>query len=515
MIQPQRRLSRGQKSNTLSLSAPTLGWNVRDNLADMDARFAIQLDNWFPTPSDVKLRAGSIDWSTGLPSQVNSLMTYNGFTSSKLFAASATAIYDVTANAPVGAAVVTGLTSDYLQHVQFTTPAGVYLMAVNGLDYPKLYNGTTWADVTNASSPGITGVDPTTLVHICLFKQRLFFVQKNSLSAWYLPVLSIGGAASELPLGTVFKKGGYLVAMASWSLDAGAGADDYAVFITSTGEVAIYMGTDPSSASTWALKGVFEIGSPMGRRCFTKMGGDLCVINKDGLFQLSRDLMSSRVNNASALSDNIMWAVSQATTAYASNQGWQTIIYPPENALLLNIPVGTDKQIQYVMNTVTNAWSSFSGWSANCFALFKDRLYYGGNTKVVQAWSGQSDNGAIITGSGLQAFSYFNSPSQIKKWNMAKPVINATGNPNISLGFNVDFDTSNVVNSYPVIISNAGIWDQSKWDQAVWGGMSTYKSWESISGVGTTGAVRLNCSSNNSEIHWVATSFVFERGGIL
>jgi hypothetical protein len=43
--------------------------------------------------------------------------------------------------------------------------------------------------------------------------------------------------------------------------------DDYAAFITSEGQVAVYSGADPASSTTWSLVGVFDIGAPIGRRC--------------------------------------------------------------------------------------------------------------------------------------------------------------------------------------------------------------------------------------------------------
>jgi hypothetical protein len=50
-----------------------------------------------------------------------------------------------------------------------------------------------------------TATDPTTLSYVWAHQRRLFFIKKDSLSAWYLPADSIGGAAVELPLGGVFK----------------------------------------------------------------------------------------------------------------------------------------------------------------------------------------------------------------------------------------------------------------------------------------------------------------------
>jgi hypothetical protein len=107
-------------------------------------------------------------------------------------------------------------------------------------------------------APAITGVTTTTLTQPTLFKNRMWFIQKDTLKAWYLPTSSIGGAAQVLDLSAVARLGGTLVSMAAWTIDAGYGVDDNLVFITDQGEVIVYRGTDPASASTWALIGYLD-----------------------------------------------------------------------------------------------------------------------------------------------------------------------------------------------------------------------------------------------------------------
>ena len=63
---------------------------------------------------------------------------------------------------------------------------------------------------------GVTGVNPNTFVNVNLFKHRLYFTQKDTLKVWYLPVDSLGGAASPLDFGGIARNGGYLQGMATW-----------------------------------------------------------------------------------------------------------------------------------------------------------------------------------------------------------------------------------------------------------------------------------------------------------
>jgi hypothetical protein len=130
----------------------------------------------------------------------------------------------------------------------------------------------------HSSTIAITGVTTTTLSNISLFKNRVWFIQKDTLKAWYLPTGAVGGVAQVLDMSQICKYGGTLVDLDTWTLDAGYGADDNLVFVTSNGEVIVWRGTDPSSDATWALAGVWKLGSPVGNRCMLKYSGDLLLI---------------------------------------------------------------------------------------------------------------------------------------------------------------------------------------------------------------------------------------------
>ena len=215
----------------------------------------------------------------------------------------------------------------------------------------------------------------------------------------------MGGAAQELDLSAVAKWGGSLVSLGTWTIDAGYGVDDNLVFITDKGEIIVYRGTDPSSASTWALIGVWQIGAPLSKRCMMKYGGDLLVLTLDGLFPLASALQSSRLDPNVALSDKIQGAFATAAQNYKSNFGWGMVYNALNNALVVNIPVATGSQEQFVMNNITKSWCRFTDWNANTFNILNDELYFGGNQYVAKAWTtgstGYQDDTNNIAGRAL------------------------------------------------------------------------------------------------------------------
>lgn len=510
------RLAQRSRSVSYSLPAPTGGWNARDALSDMDERDAVTLINMFPTATTVMLRYGHSRHATGLPGQVESVMAYNGPAAQKLFAAAGNSIFNVSAAGAVGAADVTGLSNNRWQHVNISTSGGNFMYAVNGADKPLLYNGSAWIAIDAISTPAITGVTTTTLVHVNLFKNRLWFTQKDTLKVWYLPVNSVGGGASALDFASIARYGGYLVAMGTWTIDAGSGVDDHAVFLTSQGEVIVYAGTDPSDASKWALVGVWDMGSPIGRRCFLKWAGDLLIISEDGVVPLSGALQSSQINPRVALTDKIQQAMSNAATIYGSSFGWDLEFYAKANMLILNVPTGLGTQEQYVMNTITGAWCQFQGWAANCWELFNEQPYFGGDGFVGKAWNTFADNGTNINTTGKQAFNYFRSRGQLKRWTMMQTVLLTNGSPSILMNLNVDFDDSGSTSLLSFSATSNGIWDVSLWDSSVWGtDLTVQQVWQGANGVGYCAAPRLQMASMGINVEWVSTNIVMERGGIL
>lgn len=504
-------INRATKAAVASLAAPVGGWNARDALGAMDVTDAVSIINWYPSTSELQLRMGYTNFSTGLPDQVESLMAYNGLTTNKLLAGSGTALYDVSAGGAVGAAVKTGLTNVRFQYQNYANTSGNYLYMVNGADSPMYWDGSTFTDAA------ITGVTKANLIHVNQHKNRLWFVEKNTLKAWYLSTSAIAGAATAFDLSGVAQMGGYLMAMATWTIDGGAGVDDLAVFITSWGEVIVYKGTDPSSANTWALVGIWQIGAPVGRRCFMKFAGDLLIICQDGVYPMSGALQSSRVNPKVALTNKIQYAVSEAVTSYGANFGWQLIQFPKQNQLYLNVPVSEgSSQEQYVMNTITKSWTRFTGWNANCWELFNDHIYFGGDTVVCKAWDTFSDNSTNIDADCLQAFSPMSSPGQIKKFNMIKPYFRTNGSPSIGSSLNVDFDTTDTTSAITFSPTSYAVWGTAVWGESVWGGgLRTLQKWQGVSAYGSWSAPRVKTASQGIDVRWVSTTIEYENGGVL
>lgn len=577
---------------TASLPAPIGGWNARDSLAEMNQLDAVQMVNFFPTPTDVTLRKGYTKKSTGVTGRIDTIMTYPTNTGYELWGiASSGNIYN--GDTSTATVAFTGLADSKFQHINVSNVGGNFIAAVDGVDPALLYDGTSWSyqattttaqtistithvlavatvttasahglvdgnkvtitgaspaeyngtfviDVTGtttfkytmASTPatnatvvgaytvfGLTGIDSNKLVNINLFKNRLYYVEKDSLNFWYSGVDEISGALLKFPLGGVARNGGYLQALGTWTLDAGYGVDDYLVAVTSMGEIIVYSGSNPSDATDWKLIGVWQMGQTFARRCFFKYGGDLLLLTQDGLVPLTGALQSSRLDPRVNLTDKIFFAVSQAATQYSSNFGWQINYFASENMLILNIPTNNGTE-QYVMHTITKSWARFTNIEAHCWVASGDLdMHFGGNGYFGTFYDSFADNGTNITASVQQAYSYFDTRGTLKRFTMVRPILQ-TDNilPTVLCGISTDFDTVSLESSIsfnPALVG-AGEWDTSLWDEANWAtGLTTTKIWQGVTGLGYAGSININVASQGIDFHWASTDYVMEKGGVL
>lgn len=483
-----------QETSPVPIPAPVGGWNAIDPLSGMDPKFAPILTNWVPRTSWIELRAGYNAWvqNLGTNGPVETLMCYRPTTGTQfLFAACGGMIYDVS-NQGLPTIVQTGLASDRWQYINYSVPGGSqYLYIVNGSDAPRLWSGTAW------TQPSITGgPSPSTFSNIHAHMRRIWFIPSNSTKTYYLATDAISGAlAGSLDLGPFMDDGGYLVSMGTWTYNGGTGPQNLAVFMTTRGQCIIYSGADPTNANNWSLVGVFNLAPPLGQRCVEQIGADLGIVTLQGVLPLSQTIqLDTGAVRQAAITGRIQNAMLQSAASYQNNFGWQLISYPAQALLLLNVPQQTNTaQVQYVMNFLNGSWTQFQGWNANCFELFNDQLYFGGNDgTVANAYQGPADLIAPIAADMQCAFNYFENPGRIKRMSMIQPLMVTGGTIVPTIGVDVDFGASTNTAEVTAFAQTGGQYDISFWDNAVYAqGPAPQSNWQSVLAEGHALAVRM------------------------
>lgn len=506
---------------THSIPAPIGGLNAVDSIAAMPETDAIVLDNMFCQPTFVSLRNGRVNQSTGLPGWVETVMGYaNAAGAEKLFGISGTAIYDCTTQGAVGAAVVTGLTNARWEYVNVGIPGGSYLYTANGVDKPRLYDGTSWVAIDATSTPAITGVTTTTLFGPTVWKNRVWFIQAGTNVAWYLPVQSVGGAAHSLDLSTQFRLGGYLQAIMTFSVASANSFDDYIGFLSSEGELAVYTGTDPDTSGAFSIIGIYRMGKPLGRRCWFKYGADAIILCSDGFVSVTKIISVGIQQPKDAISYKILNLVNQDVQDYSANFGWQGVVHPIGNKIIINVPENTNsRQHQYVMNTVSDSWTTYglisSPWNAATFCVLGDKIYYGGSGIVALCDVGQSDSGTQIMGSVQPAFSYMKTDKQ-KQFTMVRPLLQTSGTVIPAMVLNVDFQTVLPTNTPTFSLTVDSLWNVALWDVSFWSiGPIVQKQWQTVFGVGFSATIYMTLASTVSTANLLSFDYTLRDGGTL
>ncbi len=492
---------------------PVEGWDTDTPVQELPLTRAIQLDNWIPKGISLEMRKGHDDHVTGLGASVETLMPYNSGTASKLFGAANTAIYDVTSAGAVGAASLGSLTNARWSWVNFTPGGGTaYLWICNGVDDPYHYNGSAWA----IPALSITTYTDNDISYVFDSKERLFLLFKNTLTFGYLPVESVAGTVSNYPLGSVFSRGGRLIAGGTFSHDTGSGPDDFTCFLTSEGELAVYQGTNPNSATTWAKIGTYYCGKPVGDRPLFRVGGDLAVMTVNGVVLASAVFaVATEVEPLHDITGRIGSAFRAAVSTNSGN-GWAGLFYPSGDLLLINYPVSATKSRQFVRHRLTGGWGRFTNWNAASFALLDGNLYFGGiDGTVYRADYGYDDNGSDIEATYQSAWSAIGAPGQTKTLLEARPIMTSPTGASVGIVARTDYRTSPAIPDAPTAeLTGALIWGTGLWGTGLWGGENAAtRNWRAISGAGHSVSLALRAASNASPFAMNGLQVRYEVGG--
>jgi hypothetical protein len=524
-----------QNSSELNtVPSPVGGFNAYDNLANMPATDAILLDNFVPQPYGCTIRKGYQQRSTGLGTAVNSLATVayrSGGVSG--FAWAGDKLFDVTAAGAVGAPLLSGLGSSWWQSLNFGNSSGIHMLAFDGVDNPILFNETGGIQRLVAGDGVVVNtvknVNPATWIQGTVHQHRVWAVQVNTTLGWYLPTDSIYGTANFFDFGPLFKRGGYLVILATWTVDSGDGSNDKLVAVSSMGEAVVFSGTDVANAATWSLDGVYFVGAPVrGRRFYANVGGDLYLLTTIGLLSMATLVTSTQVNASSAntaYSQKVQFFLSELTSELGQLDGWEVRFVPSLNFLIINLPsLYAEGSGQLVSNYITTSWCTFSGYNANTFMVTADALFFGSpNGTVYQAYVTNRD-GVKLDGTGgkdiiarcQQAYSYLGAPGAQKQIGLYRPNFMLARNVGFRSKISYDFtqedpgSPTGAKDKSALALWNNAVWGKDKWS----GGPFAKLEWRSAEGVGVAASLTLAISSASDTI-WVSTDFTYIKGGPL
>lgn len=535
------RRKRGQRQNTKSMFMPPMqgGVNSISPASQMPVTDALVLNNMIPSRIGVHVRKGYREHCEAVPlgDGIKTLIAVetiksDGSGTPRLFACTSDGIYECTtagaATVKVQDFAIKGSATGWCSWTSYTTPAASFILVCDQANGYYTYNvGTNvWAKIALGGG-GVTGIDPALFDFVMVWKNRVWFVERNSTRGWFLPVGAVLGAANSIDFGNKFRYGGFLKSLWNWSLDGGEGIDDYLVALGSAGDMVIYKGTDPATVGEFNMKGWWFVGKPTeGRRQGGDIGGELMLLTSYGVVQTSSLISGLPITNEQvSISYKINPSINQLIQAGVANAGWMLKMLPSEQIMLVLTPKEVGQPyLQFCYNTATRAWCTLTGMPMKSAEVWQGSLYFGGDDNRIYVYDGYSDNvlladdgesATAVEWESLTSFQGLGLPSNIKRVQFIRPLFIASTPPTFSVQARYDFDTSQIPGSPSYVAPVGSLWDSGLWGTAVWGGGRIVNAPPSGAfGMGRHVAIAMRGRSATETI-FVGTDLMVDMGGLL
>lgn len=387
--------------------------------------------------------------------------------------------------------------------------------------------GSALADGINTIIAGaVTGAVTSTWSHVNVYRNRLYFVEKDTLVVDYLGVDSVGGAAAQLSLAGIFSDGGAVFFTATWSSESGSSAlSDYLVVVSTLGQFAVFQGSYPG-ATDWSLAGVYSLGKPLGINGWFKAGGDVVVLCETGAIPIS----AARFKDPAALSmDAISKNIHPDWQFEAQRRRavpWEVAKWNDRSAFYINVPVVSDvtPPRPFVGNLQTGAWCEYSAWDTRTVIIHDGQLYFGCNDGTVRlAEVSGYDLAMPYTYQIAYAWDHLGSPGFTKTVTQAKAEFLTSRPFSVLMSASVDYTQGFPVppaveaDNEPASLWDVGLWDVALWDQGEAQVRRTTR-WQSIGRTGEIFSMEIQVpigSVNTPNAELTILHFLNEQGGLV
>jgi hypothetical protein len=499
-------------SKVAHFSAPLKGLSNSAELSEQDPLQASILTNWIVEDDRITVRPGYIQvGAIAAGTAISTLIPYYGVPN-RLAAASVDKIYDM-----AGAEISTGYGSDDWSWTSFSNlSTDDYTILVNGFDGVNSWNGLVFAKEAVRAPAGVTWLLTDKFVKVMSHMNRLWFADSLNLAVYYLPVQQKSGAVFIVPLNAIFKRGGLVQAIYTWSIDGGVGLDDAIAIFSTNGEVAIYSGVDP--ATDFKLVGVFRFDAPMSKDSVINFGGDLYIMTSTGLVPMTT-LIRAEAEQLGKSDLNVMDEFEKVSKVHHHEYGWQVLLNHHTNHAICNMPVGNGEYQQMVRKMPGQVWTKWRDVPARCWGWLDKSAYFGSEDGKIYLGGSEylSDHGAPIDADVRFAWSHFGNVTK-KNFKMARLYAITDGQPRPFIDMEVDYNATQPTNQPEITLGPSGgaDWDVAIWDVDYWAsGVKAQYNWQGITGLGRVGAIRVRVSILGCSFSLNGLDILYEPGGLM
>lgn len=259
---------------------------------------------------------------------------------------------------------------------------------------------------------------------------------------WYGDqVGGVTGPLRRFPLGRLGNVRGQIMTMWSFSVDAGDGANDVLVILTKAGQVIAYEGFDPSDPLDWRLHGRYQAAPPLSRFSCCSVGPDCYVLTQGGVLSLHSIMRLGAPAISAPLTRAIRGEIAAAVDRNQDADTWQIITDPMGAFVLINVPDGEARHVQYVFGFEAQGWFRWSIPHARDWHAMVDSLQFTAEDGTLASWGEPGDDEAPIE------WSYSSSWVRLRKGSYIaciRPSVIATGSLSLSVAVLSDFGETSV-----------------------------------------------------------------------
>jgi len=357
--------------------------------------------------------------------------------------------------------------------------AGGKAYVVNNSDATWKFDGTTATRL--GTTAGTTGNQPKAR-YVVFYKGRLFFGNCNA-GANRSRVIYTGSDANPADLE-------YFKATSFIDFDPDDG-DEVTALVPFLDQIIVF-----KRNKTFSLRG----DTPSSFRVVLGNPSLGCIAprsavawEKGVVFLSSRGVFSFDGARAIRMSEKVDPALAALPVGTLSNA--VGVVFGNRYFLALST-TGSTNDIVYVFDFTTGTWTRYVGWAARALSIWPraggDELWAvddGTKNDYLQLLTGTADKGAAISAYFTTKWFDFGVPERKKLGKRAYLFFKASGNYNVSLDIQKDYQTDRK-STYLISLNPGGlVWNGGTWGGGVWGaGLDTIR--KRITGIGTNASLR-------------------------
>ncbi|MGL5336066.1 MAG: hypothetical protein ACRC9R_07980 [Enterovibrio sp.] len=501
---------------------PSLGLDLVSPIDSMDPASALELVNVFPGAGGPTVRLGYeqfADLGTASPIYFMHEYPLQGGTA-QLIAAQTTALYSIDDDGAVtNISKVGGYLSGNWNKELF---AGNIYLANNGGDVPQVYTGTGLA--ANISTGG-GGYSASDLINVASYRERLYWVERNTCKVWYNTTAGTNFVAGSPVLTSydfqyIFRRGGFLLFTGSFTNQKNVTSQDLFMAVSSEGEVVLYSGFSPSDPE-WTLVAHFMIGKPLGPRAFVIVNQEILIITQQGIVPVSALFSASPQEAQDTVSRPINPLITQYATQVSLSERWNGFFWTAGRRIYITLPDSGTTATLLVYSMDTKAWTQVAllvgaHCTSNC--KFLDLPFHGSSTGIIyQGETGYADaavsgDGQSIAFSGRMAFSFYGTRGNYKAFKDIRPLMRGKRGLTLNLGLDTDFKRASTVTTVTTSPGLFTAWG-SPWGSPWSADVDYVFDRFATKGQGHCAAIRFGGSIKNSPLQLFGFEIRYDLGG--